>query len=87
MPPKEHVEGPTPCPRCGDKVYKAEEVVCEGMKWHKKCFGCKDCGKKLDSTTCNTHEAEIYCKGCYGKHFGPKGYGYGAGAGALTRTK
>lgn len=56
MPPKVHVEGPTPCPRCGDKVYKAEEVVCEGMKWHKKCFGCKDCGKKLDSTTCNTHE-------------------------------
>ena len=29
---------------------------------------------------------EIYCKGCYGKKFGPKGYGYGAGAGALTLT-
>ena len=57
MPPKfEHVEGPTNCPRCGYKVYKAEEVVCEGAKWHKKCFGCKDCRKKLDSTNCNTHE-------------------------------
>lgn len=57
MPRKpEHVEGPTRCPRCGDKVYKAEEVMCEGAKWHKKCFGCKDCRKKLDSTTCNSHE-------------------------------
>lgn len=24
---------------------------------------------------------------CYGKEFGPKGYGYGAGAGALTHTE
>ena len=34
-----------------------------------------------------TGNGEIYCKTCYGKNFGPKGYGYGAGAGALTRTK
>lgn len=30
--------------------------------------------------------AEIFCKGCYGKNYGPKGYGYGVGAGALTNT-
>ena len=57
MPPKmETIEGPSPCPRCTKKVYKAEEVICEGSKWHKSCFGCLECRKKLDSTTCNTHE-------------------------------
>lgn len=30
------------------------------------------------------HESEIYCKSCYGKKYGPKGYGYGQGAGALS---
>ena len=45
-------------PRCSDRVYAAKEVVCEGQKWHKTCFGCKDCGKKLDSTTCNSHDGK-----------------------------
>ena len=38
----------------------------------------------LDSTTCAEHEGLIYCKGCHGKKFGPKGYGFGGGAGALS---
>lgn len=25
--------------------------------------------------------------GCYGKNFGPKGFGYGQGAGALSHTQ
>jgi cysteine/glycine-rich protein len=42
------------------------------------------CRKGLDSTTVAAHESEIYCKSCYGKKYGPKGYGYGGGAGALS---
>ncbi|KAF0042788.1 hypothetical protein F2P81_004125 [Scophthalmus maximus] len=42
------------------------------------------CRKGLDSTTVAAHESEVYCKSCYGKKYGPKGYGYGQGAGALS---
>lgn len=75
------------CPRCNDRVYAAEEISGAGSKWHKKCFSCKDCRKKLDSTNCSDNNGEIYCKTCHGKNFGPKGYGFGGGAGALTRTQ
>ena len=56
-------------------------------------FIAEECNKSLDSNTVAEKKAEeegkpgeIYCKGCYGRHFGPKGYGYGGGAGALTNT-
>ena len=45
-----------------------------------------DCNKALDSSTVAEHQGKIYCKGCHGKNFGPKGYGYGGGAGTLTNT-
>lgn len=47
-------------------------------------FPAVSCRKGLDSTTVAAHESEIYCKSCYGKKYGPKGYGYGQGAGALS---
>lgn len=52
--------------------------------WHKGCFKCNLCTKNLDSRNCcEGGDKEIYCKTCYGKKFGPKGYGYGQGGGAL----
>ena len=42
------------------------------------------CNKLLDSTTCAEHDGMMFCKGCHGKRFGPKGYGFGQGAGALS---
>lgn len=32
-------------------------------------------------------ESKLYCKQCYGRKFGPKGYGFGGGAGALGMDK
>lgn len=78
--------GADKCPRCGKTVYMAEKIVGAGSSWHKGCFNCSSCKKKLDSTTVCDKDGEIYCKACYGKQFGPKGVGFGQGAGTLTMT-
>ncbi|KAF4523286.1 hypothetical protein B566_EDAN009409 [Ephemera danica] len=72
------------CPRCGGVVYAAEQMLARGRPWHKECFKCRECTKNLDSVNCcEGPDKDIYCKVCYGKKFGPKGYGYGQGGGAL----
>uniref|UniRef100_A0A3B1K6S7 Cysteine and glycine-rich protein 1 n=1 Tax=Astyanax mexicanus TaxID=7994 RepID=A0A3B1K6S7_ASTMX len=75
------------CPRCGKSVYAAEKVVGAGNSWHKSCFRCAKCGKSLESTTVADKDGEVYCKGCYAKNFGPKGFGFGQGAGALAHAQ
>ncbi|XP_055331892.1 muscle LIM protein 1-like [Paramacrobiotus metropolitanus] len=72
------------CPRCGKSVYSAEERVAAGTKWHKQCFKCDMCNKLLDSVSVAEHEGRLYCKICYGRKHGPKGYGFGQGAGTLS---
>ncbi|PIO32249.1 hypothetical protein AB205_0075120, partial [Aquarana catesbeiana] len=59
---------------------------CSKTSWHKACFRCAKCGKGLESTTLADKDGEIFCKGCYAKCFGPKGFGFGQGAGALAHT-
>uniref|UniRef100_A0A8C4ZS16 Cysteine and glycine-rich protein 3 (cardiac LIM protein) n=1 Tax=Gadus morhua TaxID=8049 RepID=A0A8C4ZS16_GADMO len=76
--------GGAKCSACEKTAYHAEEIQCNGRSFHKTCFICMTCRKGLDSTTVAAHESEIYCKSCYGKKYGPKGYGYGGGAGALS---
>lgn len=51
------------------------------------CVSTVVCRKGLDSTTLASHDQEIYCKSCYGKKYGPKGYGYGQGAGTLNMDR
>ncbi|KAK2715775.1 cysteine and glycine-rich protein 1-like [Artemia franciscana] len=72
------------CARCDKNVYFAEEKIALGKSWHKLCFNCASCRKMLDSTTAAEHDDELYCRSCYSKKFGPKGYGYGGGAGVLS---
>ncbi len=38
----------------------------------------------LEPTTLAEHEGLIFCKTCYGRKFGPKGYGFGGGSGCLS---
>ncbi|KAJ8986097.1 hypothetical protein NQ317_003392 [Molorchus minor] len=72
------------CPKCSKSVYAAEERVAGGYKFHKSCFKCGLCSKMLDSTNVTEHEAELYCKNCHARKYGPKGYGFGGGAGCLS---
>ncbi|KYB28123.1 Muscle LIM protein Mlp84B-like Protein [Tribolium castaneum] len=72
------------CPRCGGVVFAAEEVLAKGRPWHRKCFKCKDCTKTLDSIiACDGPDSDVYCKTCYGKKWGPHGYGFACGSGFL----
>lgn len=79
------------CARCNKSVYSNEEIIAANGSWHKRgCYTCKDCNKSLDSNTIAERKneeggvGEIYCKTCYGRNYGPKGYGFGQGAGALA---
>ncbi|KAI8882731.1 hypothetical protein K501DRAFT_333860 [Backusella circina FSU 941] len=86
MPPK--FGGAPQCPRCEKSVYMAEQVIGPGGFWHKFCLTCKECNKRLDSTLLAERDNEAYCKVCYNRKWGPKGYGFAGGAAFLsTETK
>jgi len=71
------------CPRCNKAVYDAESQGGAGKLWHSSCFTCKSCNTRLSSTTLTEKSGELYCAPCYGKLFGPKGFGIG-GVGTVT---
>ena len=61
------------CPRCDGKVFEAEKCPTKVGPFHKNCFSCIECNRKLDSMTCcEGPDGEIYCKSCYAYSFGSK---------------
>ncbi|KAL9545712.1 hypothetical protein MBANPS3_007018 [Mucor bainieri] len=82
MPPR--FGGAPKCPRCEKSVYMAEQVLGPGGQWHNSCLTCRECNKRLDSTTLTEKDNEAYCKTCYGRKWGPKGYGFAGGAAFLS---
>ena len=46
----------------GKAVYMAEKMMGGGSCWHKSCFTCASCNKRLESTSLCEREGEIYCK-------------------------
>lgn len=74
----------TGCPRCGGAVFAAEQMLARGSVWHKTCFNCNECHRVLDSVlACDGPDRDVYCKLCYAKKYGPKGYGFGGGSAFL----
>ncbi|KAL1929445.1 hypothetical protein VTP01DRAFT_1583 [Rhizomucor pusillus] len=76
--------GAPSCPRCHKAVYMAEQTTGPGGAWHRACLTCKECNKRLDSTTLTERQGEAYCKICYNRKWGPKGYGFASGAAFLN---
>ncbi|XP_040563906.1 cysteine and glycine-rich protein 1 [Lepeophtheirus salmonis] len=70
------------CPRCNRSVFIAELMRGAGKAWHKSCFTCNICNKRVDSSNLCERDGDIFCKACYGKNFGPKGFGFGLSAGS-----
>ena len=57
---------------------KVEEIKGPGLKiYHKRCFSCRECNRALNSSNLTDKDGEAYCKHCYGKLYGPKGFGFG----------
>ncbi|XP_048585238.1 cysteine and glycine-rich protein 1 [Nematostella vectensis] len=77
---------PMRCGRCDKMCYHAEGISMAGKRWHKSCFACAEvrCRKKLESTNCCEGNGDIWCKSCYARNFGQRGYGFGLGAGTLS---
>ena len=72
------------CAKCEKNVYKAEELRAANKTFHKLCFKCTLCNKLLETNILTEHQGDLFCRNCYAKSFGPKGYGYGTGAGTLS---
>jgi hypothetical protein len=76
----------TKCGACNTTVYEAEKVVGGGRVWHQACFRCSSCRAGLSSTNLNDKDGKVYCTACYGKNFGPKGFGFAGGAAGLMSS-
>ena len=75
------------CAKCDKNVYKAEEIRAANKTFHKLCFKCTSCNKLLETNILTEHQGDLYCRVCYGRNFGPKGYGYGAGSAGILSTE
>lgn len=81
--------GGTPlCARCLRPVYFAEQKAAAGRKWHRACLRCDGCNTTLESGKLEEGPAEknpaapqgganIWCRICYAKYFGPKNLAVG----------
>ncbi|KAJ2810748.1 hypothetical protein H4S07_002496 [Coemansia furcata] len=74
------VPPPDVCPRCNTTIYAAEMGAAAGRKYHKRCIRCKTCDSSIGSLQITERDGEIYCKQCYARDFGPKGFRPSLGA-------
>mmetsp|Transcript_17877 Transcript_17877/g.26625 ORF Transcript_17877/g.26625 Transcript_17877/m.26625 type:complete len:179 (+) Transcript_17877:94-630(+) len=52
------------CTKCGKTVYATEKLNILNQIWHKWCFKCETCSKRLTMQTFKGVQGHIYCEGC-----------------------
>eukprot|EP00823_Brevimastigomonas_motovehiculus_P001153 TRINITY_DN11681_c0_g1_i1.p1 TRINITY_DN11681_c0_g1~~TRINITY_DN11681_c0_g1_i1.p1 ORF type:complete len:437 (+),score=107.03 TRINITY_DN11681_c0_g1_i1:58-1368(+) len=56
------------CTKCGKTSYAAETIAFEEKPFHRECFRCTKCSKKLESTAqAAMFDVKIYCTPCFQK--------------------
>ncbi|KAJ1733729.1 hypothetical protein LPJ61_001420 [Coemansia biformis] len=65
---------PDICPRCNTTIYAAEQGIAAGRKYHRRCIKCKSCESPISSLQIAERDGDIFCKQCYAKSFGPRGF-------------
>jgi len=60
------------CKLCNKQVFQMERIKAERVIWHKNCFTCTECSKKLSVDNYNSHEGLLYCKPHFKQLFQPK---------------
>ncbi|XP_050316295.1 keratin-associated protein 10-7-like isoform X2 [Anthonomus grandis grandis] len=53
------------CARCGYGVYKTDEFISLNKVWHKCCFTCYQCDKRLEKECAKIFQGELFCQCCY----------------------
>ncbi|CAJ0931482.1 unnamed protein product, partial [Mesorhabditis belari] len=56
-------DGPQDCVLCQKRVYPVERMIANRSIYHKNCFRCATCNKKLLATNYGSHEGKLLCKG------------------------
>lgn len=67
---KEHIypPGEGPCRHCGKDIHESEKKIWSkdhqlSGQWHRKCFGCHDCGQKFSKgSSCYVFNDQPYCE-------------------------
>lgn len=66
-------------------------MTCSDYKWKLDpsdwLYILEECNKLLGIGSFQEHDDMPYCKTCYGKLFGPKGYGFAGGSAGLSANR
>lgn len=66
------------CKKCGKGVGLADKVLGPANTiYHKDCFRCSKCAKRLKPGEFKENKDLPYCSQCHAQNFGPKGFGFG----------